>query len=159
MLDKYQVLKLLMVRMREDLERLRRAYADARDGATNAEMKSEDRYDMRSTEASYLARGHAMQYEALEAAIEELEAYHPPVYREEDPIGKGAMVSLKQGRYTDHYYLLPKGGGTELELEDGEEVTVITTAAPLFEKLKGKKLGDSLSVVEGQPKAKIVAVL
>ncbi len=146
-LDKNAILRSVIARMKGDLEKHGRALGDARDGATNAEVKSESTYDTRSTEASYLARGHAMHFETLQADVAELESYRPPIYEESDAVGKGALVGISLRGYTDYYFVLPKGGGVEIELEDEDaEVTVMTPEAPLFERLKGKRVGDKIRV-------------
>ncbi len=158
-IDKNKILKAVIAVMRSDLEKHGRAAGDARDGATNAEVKSESKYDTRSTEASYLARGHAMHFEALQSDIAELESYRPPVYEEGDAIGKGALVGLSLRGYTDLYFVLPRGGGIEVELDDIDgEITVMTPEAPLFANLKGRKVGDKVRVGDAKFQSTVVSV-
>lgn len=148
-LDKAAVLKAVIAQMKDDLDKHGRALGDARAGATSSEVASEGKYDTRSTEASYLARGHAMHFENLQADVAELETYRPPIYEKNDPVGKGALVGLSLRGYTDLYFILPKGGGVEVELEiDGvdTEITVMTPTAPLYAQLKGKKVGGKVQV-------------
>ena len=146
-IDKFAVLKAVIVRMKEDLNKHERAAGDARAGATGSEVHSESKYDTRSTEASYLARGHAMHFETLQADVSELETYRPPIYEKNDIIGKGALIGLSLRGYTDLYFILPKGGGLEVEIDGVDsEITVMTPIAPLFERLKGKKVGDKVQV-------------
>jgi len=158
-INKNAALKAVIACMKADLEKHGRAAGDARDGATNSEVKSESKYDTRSTEASYLARGHAMHFEALQLDIAELESYRPPVYEESDPVGKGALVGLSLRGYTDYYFVLPKGGGVEVELDDMDsEITVMTPEAPLFERLKGKKVGDKVRVGEAKFQSTVASI-
>jgi hypothetical protein len=46
------------------------------------------------------------------------------------------------------YFLAPKAGGTEVEL-DGMEVTVITPQSPLGRELMGKRRGDRVAIGQG----------
>lgn len=158
-INKNEALKAVIASMKADLNKHGRALGDARDGATNAEVKSESKYDTRSTEASYLARGHAMHFETLQLDIAELESYRPPVYEDADGVGKGALVGLSLRGYTDYYFVLPKGGGVEVELEGTDsEITVMTPEAPLFERLKGKKVGDKVRVGEAKFQSTVTSI-
>lgn len=47
----------------------------------------------------------------------------------------------------EHYYFIAAPLGT-IEMDDGSTVHVISTEAPIFEKLKGKKKGDTFSLKE-----------
>ena len=160
-LDKAAVLKAVIVQMKDDLDKHWRALGDARAGATSSEVSSDGKYDTRSTEASYLARGHAMHFETLQADVAEMETYRPPIYEQNDPIGKGALVGLSLRGYTDLYFILPKGGGVEVQIEiDGveTEITVMTPTAPLYAQLKGKKVGGKVQVGDNRFKSTVDSI-
>jgi hypothetical protein len=157
-IDKKKALAAVLARLEEDLERQERAAGAAREGATGDEVKSESKYDTRSTEASYLARGHAMQYEALFDAIGLVKNYELPDYSTGKPIGGGALVEVKMSRFAAWYFILPAGGGIELEMGD-HEVSVVTPSSPAGKSLMGKVSGDSVSIGLSKVKGLIRTVM
>ena len=77
-MDKSEIFKAVLAQFRHDLGLQEKAAGAAREGATGDEVLSEGKYDTRATEASYLARGHAMQFEALVEGLRLLESYRLP---------------------------------------------------------------------------------
>ena len=110
-MDKQAVFRAVLARFQAVLEEHRRAAGDARDGATGDEVASEGKYDTRATESSYLARGHAMQFEALAEAFRTLDAYRLPPDRPGTSIGTGTLVEGESCGERWHYLVLPAGGG------------------------------------------------
>ena len=68
-IDKRSVLAALKKALEEELERFTRRALDAAEAATHEENKPEGDKDMRSTEASYIARGQAERAKEIEAAL------------------------------------------------------------------------------------------
>jgi hypothetical protein len=137
----------LLSELENDLRRLQAANKDASEGATSSETRAETKWDTCGLEASYLARGHALQFKALAAAFCELRAFNAPSFKDV-PIDVGALVEVEQSGETMLFYLLPCGGGTELTVE-GREVTVITPESPVGAALLGKQPGDTYSFRAG----------
>lgn len=156
-MNKRQVFDALLDAFRATLKDHEKAAGAARDGASGDEVSQEGKYDTRATESSYLARGHAMQYEAMLDDLRTLEAYRVPDYEPDEDIGTGALVEVKSGRTITHYFILPSGGGTEAEV-DGINVVVINARSPIAKELKGKHVGNSFPVPDRKTKAKIVSV-
>jgi transcription elongation GreA/GreB family factor len=125
-MDKRAVFKSVLEKFREDLRQQERAAGAARDGATGA---------------SYLARGHAMQFEALVDDLRTLEAYRLPDYEADEAIGTGALVEMVVGRKGQHYFILPRGGGIFVE-HAGVEIAVLNPRSPLAKSLNGHRVGD-----------------
>lgn len=137
----------LLAQLEIDLRRLQAANKDASDGATNSETRAETKWDTCGLEASYLARGHALQFKALAAAVCEIRAFTGLSFKNV-PIDVGALVEVEQGGETMLFYLMPCGGGLEL-IVDGREVTVITPESPVGTALLGKQSGDTYSFRAG----------
>lgn len=132
----------------------------ARDEATNEESRAEDRYDMRSQSAAYLAAGQAR---AAGEVADALRAYGTlPVRRFNDgePIANGALVALEGRGRTAWYFFGPLRGGLEVRLGK-ETILVVTAASPLGRQLLGLRVGDSV-LLPGRPKPvphRVVSVL
>ena len=65
-----------------------------------------------------------------------------------DKVVIGSLVeieSLPDGKH-EWYFLLPEGGGIEVETETGKSVLVVTVAAPLAENLFNKRVGDTIAM-------------
>lgn len=158
-MEKGAILEAVIQVMREELGLLNRAAEDARSGATDAEVRSESKYDTRGLESSYLARGHAMKFEALAADVGVLECLECPGFGEKDKIGIGALVGVKMGREPLRFFVLPNGGGIEVETNDGlAEVTVVTPESPMGGRLLGLSVGDKFSLNRSQPTANITSI-
>jgi transcription elongation GreA/GreB family factor len=145
-LDKASVRAALVVAMRHALAMTTRAAEDARAGATHEENKSEGDKDMRATESSYLARGQAIRVEELAEQLQRLEVMQLETLRPTDPIGSGALVRLTVDEEPRVFFVVPFGGGTELEV-DGEKVTVVTPASPVGQALVGRRAGEDFELM------------
>jgi len=156
-MNKRNVFEAVLQSFRSVLKEHEKAAGAAREGASGDEVAQEGKYDTRATEASYLARGHAMQYEALIDDLRTLEAYRVPEYEPDEDIGTGALVEVKSGRTSTHYFILPSGGGTEADI-NGTQVVVINARSPISKELKGKRVGDSFAVPDRKTKAKVASV-
>lgn len=156
-MDKAAVFKAVLKAFRATLTDHEKAAGAAREGASGDEVASEGKYDTRATEASYLARGHAMQYEALLQEMRTLDAYRVPPYDPDEDIGTGALVEVKAGRSTTRYFILPSGGGTEVQVA-GKSVVAINARSPIGKELKGKRAGDSFTIPGPGKPAKVVSV-
>lgn len=156
-MDKALVFKAVLVQFREQLAQQEKAAGAARAGATGEEVHSESKYDTRATEASYLARGHAMQFEALADSLRTLESYRLPAYTDDTPIGTGALVETATGKRRELYFLLPAGGGITIDC-DGREVIVLNARSPLARQLKGRTTGQSVPQPDDEPRIRIRAV-
>ncbi len=156
-MDKAAIFQAVLDAFRAVLTDHENAAGAARAGASGDEVSSEGKYDTRATEASYLARGHAMQYEAMIDELRTLESYRVPAYEADEEIGTGALVEVKVGRTKTTYFLLPSGGGTEATVDD-VQIVVINARSPISKALKGKRAGDSFAAADGRSKGKIVNV-
>jgi transcription elongation GreA/GreB family factor len=111
--------------------------------ATDEENRSEDKYDMRSQSAAYLAAGQAKLATELGAAIGAYQTLALPAFGPRDAIATGALVTLEVGGEPAVYFLGPHRGGLEVVI-GGQTVVVVTVASPLGRQLVGRHLGESV---------------
>ena len=141
-MNKRELVQAIITKLQDELDLYRRAALAARAEATHEQSKAEHKYDTRGLEASYLARGQSKQAAEIEAAIAEFEKLLVADFGPGSEIQLGALVELKRAGQRDFYFLGPKGGGTEVSINGGDEVLVITPQSPLGEQLIGCKKGD-----------------
>ncbi|HEX2749900.1 MAG TPA: hypothetical protein VHM91_17965 [Verrucomicrobiales bacterium] len=149
-MNKTALLRNLTAALREVLDAGTRAARASSEAATDPDSKAENKYDTRNLEASYLARGQAFRVAEAAEALNELELLTARPFESSQPIGTGALVTLKGPDETFHCFLSPAAGGTEVEV-DGIQVMVITPSSPLGAKLKGRKAGDRFEMQPGRP--------
>lgn len=145
-IDKQSLLRQVQDRLLRDLAQVSAAQKSAQEGAVHEDNRAEGDKDMRSTEASYVARGQAarvLELQAEAAAIDNLEL-RP--FGEGTPLAWGALVSIEgEGGQVTHHFLLPAGAGIRLQ-QDGGIVSVVSTRSPLGQALLGSFVGDEIHV-------------
>ncbi len=158
--DKEALLDELRERLRARLRALTDSQATSQEGATHAEMRAEDPKDMRSTEASYLARGLAERVAQLRAALVRLEGFAPAPFPEEAAIGIGALVSLEDdlGNEIVHF-LVPVAAGEKLG-DPASPIVSVSPESPLGQELIGRRVDESFEfeLPRGRVEATILAV-
>ncbi len=144
----------LIKHLESELETARKSHEAAAAAATHEEAKAENDKDTRGLEQSYLARGHAIRVADLENAIVELNVFEPRVYREDDEIAVGALVTVEDDDGTRQIWLVPHGGGITL----GTGVTAIAPTSPLGGKLIGKAIDEELEIVRAGTKRTVTII-
>lgn len=146
--DKTQLTAELLALLRRERDTLQSAQRDAQAAATHEENRAESDKDMRSTEASYLARGQAERVVALERDVLLVERMQLAAFEPETAIAVSALVELasEDGRRS-RVFLCPAGGGTRLA---GGSVRVITPSSPLGAALLGARQGEQVVVEQGE---------
>jgi transcription elongation GreA/GreB family factor len=104
---------------------------------------------MRSTEASYVARGHAERTHKLEQALLVLGAMEVRAFAPKAAIATSALLELEQRGRRLHYFLVPAAGGECLQFV-GLDVHTITPTSPLGAALLGLSEGDEAEVASPQ---------
>src|SRR6478735_10763767 len=140
---KAQLLAQIRAELRAQLERLSKAAHEAHAAATDPGSKAEGKYDTRSLEASYLAVGQARQVDELAESVRIFESLALPEFEMDDAIDAGALVEAELNGDTVLFLLVPASGGLVIE-HDGMEITLITPASGLYQKLLGMVRGESL---------------
>ncbi|MFT5441511.1 MAG: transcription elongation GreA/GreB family factor [Myxococcota bacterium] len=151
--DKPQLLSQLLDHVRSDLASLIRTQEDASKGATHSENRAEHAKDTRATEQSYLARGLAQRVEELRLSKVRLETMALNDFGEDIPIALSAIVEIEVEPSGDiqHWWLVPAGGGHEVQL-DAQTIKTVTPSSPLGRALLGLQCGDdgTLKTPRGQ---------
>lgn len=140
---KSALLEVIRAELRAQLDRLSKAAFEAHAAATDPGSKAEGKYDTRSLEASYLAAGQARQVDELADAVRTFEALKLPDFGMGSPIDAGALVEVDLAGEASSFLLVPTSGGLVVS-HDGREITLLTPASGLYQKLLGLKVGDSL---------------
>ena len=141
--DKAQVIAAIVTKLRESLDAVERIAQMARDETTGGESKAEGKYDTRSTEASYLARGQAWRVAELRqlfAWFSNLDTQNPPTASRAQ---NGALVQL-EGEQRETLFLAP-AGGTQVVV-GGQTIRVISPKSPLGEAMADAETGDVFEV-------------
>lgn len=136
-IDKRALLDALRRNLSAEIARGTTAAKDAAAAATHEENKAEGDKDMRSTEASYIARGQAERVRELETALAKLSAMPVREFSATDPIAASAIVELDDGKKSVTYFLVTAAGGIRL---DG--LLTLATTSPLGSALLGLSQGD-----------------
>jgi len=140
---KDRLLDAIRAELRARFDRLTQAARDSHAAATDPGSKAESKYDTRSLEASYLAAGQAKQVEDLARDVAVFESVKLPEFGTDDPIDAGALVEVDLDGESQWFLLAPAAGGVALEWE-GREITLLTPASALYQRLLGLRMGDSL---------------
>ena len=147
--NKTQLLKSIVIKLERDLEMYYKVAKASHEEATDPQNKAENKYDTRGLEAAYLAGGQVRQAAETEAVLTCFRNLVPRRFGPIDAIDISALVEVKTGLETDHFFIAPRGGG--LEVKVGKvEITVLTPQSPLGELLMGRKAGDTLQVKHGR---------
>lgn len=144
--DKAAVRDALRRSLAAALDAMANAARQTREGAVHEENRAEGDKDMRSTEQSYLARGQAMRAEELADELAQLEQLPSRAFTDDDPIAPGALVRVLVDDAPRVLFVVPHGGGTELEV-GGARVTVVTPSSPFGKALIGRTVGDEFELV------------
>jgi len=155
--NKQAVLDQLLSVLNTELAALTRAAQGAFAAATDPDSKAENKYDTRTLEASYVARGQAQRVAELQEAVRAFGALSGNTVESGAAITLGTLVSLETPGEVTHYFLGPFAGGTEI-LHAGHDIIVITPASALGQKLIGRRAEDTIALRPGTM-AKITAVL
>jgi len=147
--DKRRLLEALIANLSTELGRAKSQAHDAASGATHEENRAEGDKDMRSTEASYVARGHAERTAKLEHAVALLSRMELREFPKGASIEASALVTLDQAGKAVTYFLVVAAGGERLSF-DGKALQTLATTSPLGQALLGLAVGDEAEVQSPQ---------
>jgi transcription elongation GreA/GreB family factor len=144
-MDKFALTRSIISQLEAELALQTEAALGSREEATDEESRAEDKYDMRSQSAAYLAAGQAKLATEIASALAAWKALTLRVFGPGDEIAAGALVKLESKGLTAAYLVGPHSGG--LEARDGESAaTVVTKASPLGRQLLGRRVGDVVQI-------------
>lgn len=145
-INKQQLVDQIIELLHLEANNLTKAANTARADATGEESKSENKYDTRGLEASYLAGAQAkMAVDSLLniACYKKLSLQN---FAADAKIALTAIIELESEDNTNSLYFLgPNSGGTKIEF-DGKTILLITPSSPIGGQLMGRKIGDSVNI-------------
>ncbi len=153
-MNKRDLLARIIAQLSTELQQITTAALATHAEATDEENKAEDKYDTRGLEASYLAHGQSKAAEEAAQAVAQFQALSVRDLAAGEPISLGALVRL-EGRGTNHYFIGPRAGGTEIDVDGADPVLVITPQSPLGRQLMGRKQGDILQLDLGGRRSEV----
>ncbi len=144
-MDKAQLLQAIIDHLKRDLATQTHAALTSREEATHEESKPENKYDMHAQEAAYLAEGQARLAVELTESITLYHGLSAERWAEGKPIGVGAIVTLESKGKRIEFFIGPRNGGMEVNLND-HVITVVTPSSPLGRQLLGAKVGQGVQL-------------
>jgi hypothetical protein len=147
-MNKTQLLRQIVARLSENLGVLEKAARASHAEATHESSKAENKYDTRGLEAAYLAGGQARQAKEILDSIKVYESLVAKDFADGEPIDLTALVELDSSGSRSWYFIGPKSGGLEVELQ-GKEITVITPQSPLGQNMMQKTAGQRWATKAG----------
>lgn len=148
-INKQRLLESLVARLNSEFERAKSQALDAAEGATHEDARAEGDKDMRATEASYVARGHAQRTAALEQAIARLSHLELRDFTQQDAVQLTAVVQIEHAGRRLLCFLVPVAGGERIEI-DGMAVQALSPSTPLGSALLGLVVGEEAEVESPQ---------
>lgn len=137
--NKVEIINALRAGLADELASLERVAAMSREDAVSEESKSENEYDTRSTEASYLARGLGRRIKELRQVVAWFEVFDARKPLVPLVVQTGALVQL-DGASEELLFLAPVGGG---RYKAGPwTVQIVSPSSPLGEALCELAAGD-----------------
>lgn len=155
-MEKVKVQAALLAVLKEEFAVALTAARAATAAATDPDSKAENKYDTRTLEASYLARGQALRVAELQEAVNTFEAMGVREFGPEQAVSHGALIQVKADGEVSCYFMASVAGGTEVKV-DGVDVMVITPHSPLGQRLQGRRKGDVVTLHTGA-QARVVGV-
>jgi len=149
-LNKHTLVTAICEKLEADLVVLKDAARATYEAATNEESKPENEYDTRALEASYLAGAQAKRVGEIEELLYVFKNVEIKNFEKADAIMSTALVELDSDNKRSFVFLMSKGGGIQLHIEQ-MHIQIITPNSPLGEALLGLKVGD-VAVVESAKK-------
>lgn len=148
-LDKSKIIKELILKLEDNLEKLILSAKEAHEAATNEESKAENKYDTRGLEASYLAGAQAKRSADLGLAIDQLKKTRLSLFDKDDAIQLTALIKTFLNDENEKiFFILPYGGGQKI-IFDHTEIQIITPESPIGQLFIEKHVGDSFQLKQG----------
>lgn len=149
-MDKNQLLQDVLAHLQADLEQASLAALSAHEAATHEENVAENKYDTLGLEAAYLASGQARRVEELRQTLITWRQLRPRPFDEVQGIELGALILLaSEDGHEQWLFLGPQGASMKLQ-HAGQNIQVLSNAAPLGRLLLGKHPGEEITLPMGQ---------
>ncbi len=140
---KEKILFELRSKVDTELAKIRQSYETTKNLVQNGDLKSDGKYDTRSTEANYLADGQRQRIADLEQEQELLTDIN--ISKKQKSVSIGSLVTLNLNDNIRKYFIAPTAGGTMLNI-DGEAVLVISVFSPIGDAALGNNAGETFEL-------------
>ena len=143
----------MLEQLRSEMRVMQNAAREAREAATHEESIAEDKYDTRGLEASYLAGGQAKRASELQQLIKAYELLPLVAFAPNQKIAMTALVELEHQQKNNFFFLVPKGGGMLVKVEDLSHsltVQIISPQSLLGAEIVGRHAGDQYEIEVAQ---------
>ena len=147
-MNKSDLLEQLIEAIEGELSQNEGAAREASEYATHEEAKATSKWDTQGLEASYLAQGQANHARELRDAIARLHTLKNQGTSATMHISEGSLVTLDINGEIGYYFLVPVGGGHELEY-GGKVIDALTPQSPLGRLMMGKHTGGAVVFPNG----------
>jgi transcription elongation GreA/GreB family factor len=155
--DKQNLLSAVIAQIDEELVAMTKIAKDAADAAAHPENRAEGNKDMRSTEASYIARGQAERAMEIERHKLRLSSLELKEFSEDAAVEATAIIETRNRGRRQVFFMLPVAGGRTVPF-NGEVICTVTPTSPLGSALLGLEVGDEAEVA-APDKAKIYEIV
>ncbi len=156
-MNKKQLVESIIRHLSTEMELIAHAAKSAHDEATHDEELHKNQFETPGLETSVLAEGQVKVAAELREAVEAFRALPLHDFAPDEAIGSSALVETEVEGEKSLYFVGPKAGGLEVEL-DAVTVFVITPHSPLGAQLIGRRSGELLPSVAGRPPVRLVSV-
>jgi transcription elongation GreA/GreB family factor len=146
-MDKSALIRSIISQLEAELALQVESALNSKAEATDEDNRAEDKYDMRSQSAAYLAAGQARLATDIADAITAWKALVPKPFGPADAIAAGALVTLEAKGRSAAYLVGPHSGGREASDGTGT-ATVVTGSSPLGRQLLGRRAGDDVKLAD-----------
>ena len=156
-MNKKQLVDTLIHQLASEMELIASTAKSAFDEATHEDELNKNQFETPGLETSVLAEGQVKVAAELREAFDAFKELVPHDFAPNEAIALGALVEAEIGDEKSLYFVGPKGGGLEIELEHAT-IYVITPHSPLGAKMLGRRAGDVLPSPTGRRPIRIVSV-
>lgn len=148
-MKKTELVRIFTRHLQDELEALITAAKATYEAATHEESKPENEYDTRGLEASYLAGAQAKRVSEIRDVINQFHTLEFKDFAPTDSVLSTALVDVSINNKKSTLFIMPKGGGVTLQLED-RSVQIVTPQSILGEAIWGSKAGDEVEYEVGE---------
>lgn len=156
-MNKKQLVDSIISQLSTEMELIATAAKSAHDEATHDEELHKNQFETPGLETSVLAEGQVKVAAELREAVDTFKSLELKEFADDEAIGLGALVETEAAGEKSLYFVGPKAGGLELDL-DAANVFVITPHSPLGAKMIGRHAGETLPAAPGRPAVRIISV-
>lgn len=142
---KLKIKNQLIEKVKVEIDKLQEACDMAHELVQQGDLKSDGKYDTRSTQAAYLAGAKAKRLEELKLELSLIEGIPVKSFKKGNELAIGDLVEIKYNNCIRKYYLSSTAGGSMLK-DDGEVVLVISVFSPIGSAALGLEVGDEFEV-------------